>query len=60
MVKVPKGTQISHGKSNVKKWVLVMVGVIDGFIILLVFGGLGYYLVQRRRRRNVLASDNNT
>ncbi|KAJ6739672.1 hypothetical protein OIU74_004433 [Salix koriyanagi] len=61
MVKVPNGTQVSHGKSNVKKWVLVMVGVIDGLIILLVIGGLGYCLVQRRRRRrrNMLASDNN-
>ncbi|CAK7343642.1 unnamed protein product [Dovyalis caffra] len=59
MVKVPKGTHVSHGKSNVKKWVLVMVGVIDGLIILLVFGGLGYYLIQRRRK-TTLASDNNT
>ncbi|GMN40507.1 hypothetical protein TIFTF001_009727 [Ficus carica] len=50
MVKVPKGNRGVHGKSNVKKWVLILVGVVDGFIILLVLGGLGYYLVQKRRK----------
>ncbi|XP_059428205.1 G-type lectin S-receptor-like serine/threonine-protein kinase SD2-5 isoform X2 [Corylus avellana] len=52
MVKVPKGTRGSHGKSNVKKWVLIMVGVIDGLIILLVLGGLGYYSIQKRRENS--------
>ncbi|GFY95749.1 D-mannose binding lectin protein with Apple-like carbohydrate-binding domain-containing protein [Actinidia rufa] len=43
MVKVPKaGGQ--HGKSSgLKKWVLVVVGVVDGLIIVLVLG-LIYYL----------------
>ncbi|KAJ4841466.1 hypothetical protein Tsubulata_015687 [Turnera subulata] len=59
MVKVPKGTHLSHGKSGVKKWVLVMVGVVDSLIILLVFGGLGYYLIHRRRK-NRPPTDNNT
>lgn len=59
MVKVAKGTHGSHGKSNVKKWVFVLVGVIDGLIILLVFGGLGYNLIQKRRK-NMPATDNNT
>ncbi|KAL5550669.1 hypothetical protein UlMin_000845 [Ulmus minor] len=49
MVKVPKGTHLNHGKSDVKRWVLILVGVVDGFIILLVLGGLGYYLIQKRR-----------
>ncbi|XP_062167500.1 G-type lectin S-receptor-like serine/threonine-protein kinase SD2-5 [Alnus glutinosa] len=52
MVKVPKGTRGSHGKSNVKKWVLIMVGVVDGLIILLVLGGLGYYFIQKRRKNS--------
>lgn len=59
MVKVPKGTQRGHGKSNVKKWVLILVGVVDGLIILLVFGGLAYYLIQKRRKKS-LDSDNNS
>ncbi|KAF3447994.1 hypothetical protein FNV43_RR08702 [Rhamnella rubrinervis] len=50
MVKVPKGTHGGHGRSNVKKWVLILVVVVDGLIILLVLGGLGYYLVQKWRK----------
>ncbi|KAM1095109.1 hypothetical protein ACFX15_009655 [Malus domestica] len=53
MVKVPKGGHGGHGKSNLKKWVLILVGVVDGLIILLVFGGLGYYLVRKRRRHSL-------
>ncbi|KAJ0089081.1 hypothetical protein Patl1_31497 [Pistacia atlantica] len=61
MVKVPKGTQTSHGKSNLKKWVIILVGVVDGLIILLVFGGLTYYLVQKRRKKLLaIETDNNT
>ncbi|EXB42386.1 PAN domain-containing protein [Morus notabilis] len=59
MVKVPKGTHGVHEKSNVKKWVLILVGIVDGFIILLVLGGLGYYLV-RKRKRNLLDNGNDT
>ncbi|KAG6643525.1 uncharacterized protein LOC122275368 isoform X2 [Carya illinoinensis] len=59
MVKVPKGTSGNHGKTNVKKWVLAMVGVFDGLIILLVLGGLGYYYIQKRRK-NLQATDNHT
>ncbi|XP_050244093.1 PAN domain-containing protein At5g03700 isoform X2 [Quercus robur] len=58
MVKVPKGTHGRHGKSNVKKWVLVMVGVVDGLIIVLILGGFGYYFVQKRRK-NLLNTDRN-
>ncbi|KAL5740261.1 hypothetical protein ACOSQ2_029441 [Xanthoceras sorbifolium] len=60
MVKVPRGTQRSHGKSNLKKWVLILVGVVDGLIILLVFGGLAYYFIQKRRRKLLLATNNNS
>lgn len=53
MVKVPKGTHGGHGRPNLKKWVLILVGVVDGLIILLVLGGLGYYLVQKRRKHSL-------
>ncbi|XP_034693279.1 G-type lectin S-receptor-like serine/threonine-protein kinase SD2-5 [Vitis riparia] len=59
MVKVPKGSGGGHGRTkNVRKWVLVMVGVVDGLIILLVLGGLGYYIIRKRRKN--LATDNTT
>ncbi|KAG8377103.1 hypothetical protein BUALT_Bualt09G0133700 [Buddleja alternifolia] len=51
MVKVPKGINHGHGKnSGLKKWVIIVVGVVDGFIIFLVFGGLGYYVIWKRRK----------
>lgn len=54
MVKVPKGlSHGGHGRSNVKKWVLILVGVVDGVIILVLFGGLGYYLIRTRRRHSL-------
>ncbi|XP_050210754.1 EP1-like glycoprotein 3 [Mercurialis annua] len=59
MVKVPKGTRVGHGRSGLKKWILIMVGVIDGCVILLVLGGFGYYLI-RKRRKNARDSDNTT
>lgn len=59
MVKVPKGTHDNHGKPSVKKWVLIVVGVVDGLIIILVLGGLAYYLIQKRRK-NLSGTDNNT
>ncbi|KDP22796.1 hypothetical protein JCGZ_00383 [Jatropha curcas] len=59
MVKVPKGVHVGgHGKSGVKKWVLVMVGLIDGLVILLVLCGVGCYLIQKRRN-NISTTDNN-
>lgn len=59
MVKVAKGTHRGHGKRNLKKWVLILVGVVDGLIIVLVFGGLAYYLIRRRRKKS-LACDNSS
>ncbi|XP_044474261.1 G-type lectin S-receptor-like serine/threonine-protein kinase SD2-5 [Mangifera indica] len=60
MVKVQKGIHTSHGKSNLKKWVMILVGVVDGLIILLVFGGLAYYLIQKRRKKLLATGNNNT
>ncbi|KAL1321889.1 hypothetical protein AAHE18_14G158700 [Arachis hypogaea] len=51
MVKVPKGSGRNHEKhnnNNVKRWVLILVGVVDGVIILVIVGGFGYWLVKRR------------
>ncbi|XP_021291391.1 G-type lectin S-receptor-like serine/threonine-protein kinase SD2-5 isoform X2 [Herrania umbratica] len=59
MVKVPKGIHDSHSKPSVKKWVLIVVGVVDGLIIVLVLGGLAYYLIQKRRK-NSSGTENNT
>lgn len=60
MVKVPKGlSHGGHGKSNVKKWVLILVGVVDGVIILVLFGGLGCYLIRKRRRHSLPNGHNN-
>ncbi|KAK3017488.1 hypothetical protein RJ639_005992 [Escallonia herrerae] len=50
MVKVLKGSHGGHGKSSgLKKWVLIGVGVGDGLIIILVLGGVGYYVIHKRR-----------
>lgn len=60
MVKVVKGMDKRNGKSNVKKWVLVLVGFVDGLIILIVFAGFVYYLVRKRRRNLLLETDNSS
>ncbi|TYI91629.1 hypothetical protein E1A91_D02G006500v1 [Gossypium mustelinum] len=59
MVKVPKGTSYHHNNPSVKKWVLIVVGVVDGLIIILVLGGLVYYLVHKRRN-NLQGTNNDT
>ncbi|KAI3836650.1 hypothetical protein MKX03_034933 [Papaver bracteatum] len=54
-VKVPKGIVGSAGKNSVlKRWLLIMGGVVDVLIILLVMGGSGYYylVITKRRTRN--------
>ncbi|XP_038903590.1 EP1-like glycoprotein 3 [Benincasa hispida] len=50
MVKVPKGSALGRQKSGLKRWVLAVVGVVDGLVILAVSGGLGYYFIKRRRK----------
>ncbi|XAR68738.1 hypothetical protein NMG60_11000092 [Bertholletia excelsa] len=51
MVKVPKGPGGSHGKgSGLRKWVVVVVGVADGLVILLILGGVGFYVIRKRRK----------
>ncbi|KAA8517690.1 hypothetical protein F0562_015164 [Nyssa sinensis] len=58
MVKVPKGTSGGEKKSSgLRKWVLILVGVVDGLIIFLVLGAIGYYVIWRRRK-NSLDTDN--
>lgn len=50
MVKVPKGSGLGPQKSGLKRWVLAVVGVVDGLVIVGVCGGLGYYFINRRRK----------
>ncbi|XP_052175854.1 G-type lectin S-receptor-like serine/threonine-protein kinase At5g35370 isoform X2 [Diospyros lotus] len=51
MVKVPKGGGGDGGKSSgLRKWAVVAVGAADGLIIVLVLGGLGFYVVHKRRK----------
>ncbi|GER55744.1 curculin-like lectin family protein [Striga asiatica] len=53
MVKVPKGVVVHNGhdkNSGLKKWVIVVVGLVDGLIILIVLGGIGCYVILKRRR----------
>ncbi|CAL1378498.1 unnamed protein product [Linum trigynum] len=57
MVKVKKGRYGSgREKSGLKRWVLVVVGVVDGFVLLGIVGGVGYYYLVRRRRKNRAAA----
>ncbi|KAE8658385.1 transcription factor bHLH61-like [Hibiscus syriacus] len=54
MIKVPKGTRYDH---SVRTWVLIVVGVVDGLVIILILGGISYYLIQKRRK--LLGTNNN-
>ena len=49
MVKVPKGTIKNHERHNVKRWVLIVAGGVDGLIVLLLVGGFGYWLAIKGR-----------
>lgn len=60
MVKVPKGTDQDHGEhSHWKKWIPIVVGVVDGVVVLLVLGGIGYYVIRKRRKSCVDTGPNN-
>ncbi|KAL4272790.1 hypothetical protein GQ457_13G027050 [Hibiscus cannabinus] len=52
MVKVQKGSRYHQSKPSVKKWILIVVGVVDGLIIILVLGGLAYYFIHKRRNNS--------
>ncbi|KAH6757143.1 hypothetical protein C2S53_014783 [Perilla frutescens var. hirtella] len=55
MVKVGRGVNHGHGKnSGVKKWVIVVVVVVDGFVIFVVLGGVGYYIFWKRKKSLVV------
>ncbi|KZV40877.1 hypothetical protein F511_22816 [Dorcoceras hygrometricum] len=50
MAKVRKGTTDEHGKnSRLKKWMIILIVVVDGFILFAVLGGLGYCVIRKRR-----------
>ncbi|KAL5058307.1 hypothetical protein RYX36_029911 [Vicia faba] len=48
MVKVRKGIGRNHEMHDVKRWIFVVVGVFDGFIVMILVGGFGYWLFRRR------------
>ncbi|KAL2541422.1 D-mannose binding lectin protein with Apple-like carbohydrate-binding domain [Abeliophyllum distichum] len=53
MVKRPKGEDEGHGRhSGLQKWVIIVVGVVDGFIIFLVLGGVGYYVIRKKLKNS--------
>ncbi|XP_058739805.1 EP1-like glycoprotein 3 [Vicia villosa] len=49
MVKVRKGIGRNRETRDVKRWIFVVVGVFDGFIVMILVGGFGYWLFKRRR-----------
>lgn len=53
MVKIPKGVRLSDDKSNVRKWVVGLVGGIDGFVILLLLSGFAFYFIRKRRKSSL-------
>ncbi|KAL1199785.1 G-type lectin S-receptor-like serine/threonine-protein kinase [Cardamine amara subsp. amara] len=50
MVKIPKGVRLSDEKSNVRRWIVGLVGGIDGFVILLLLFGFAFYFIRKRRK----------
>lgn len=54
LVKVPKRVMNgNHKKSGLQKWALILIVVADGLVIFLVLGGLGYFMVWKRRKRSI-------
>ncbi|KNA22045.1 hypothetical protein SOVF_037670 [Spinacia oleracea] len=51
LVKVPKGRTGKLKKSGLRKWVLILILIADGIVLFLVLGGLGYFIVWRRKKR---------
>lgn len=51
MVKVPKEiARENENSSGLKNWVIVVVGMADGLVLVLVFGGVTYYIIHKRRQ----------
>ncbi|XP_075498939.1 PAN domain-containing protein At5g03700 [Primulina tabacum] len=58
MVKVGAGTRDGHGKnSRLKKWMVILIVVVDGFILFVVLGGLGYCVLRKRRKASRQANN---
>ncbi|KAL9227771.1 hypothetical protein vseg_003422 [Gypsophila vaccaria] len=60
LVKVSKASFGKQNKSGLRKWVLVLVVVVDGLVLCLVVGGLVYYLIWKRQKRSSDCSSNNS
>uniref|UniRef100_A0A7N0T6M8 Bulb-type lectin domain-containing protein n=1 Tax=Kalanchoe fedtschenkoi TaxID=63787 RepID=A0A7N0T6M8_KALFE len=57
LIKLKKGASRRNGSFwGLKKWALVLIGVVDGLVLVIVFGGFGYYVI-RKRRKNLAGSD---
>ncbi|KAK9723643.1 hypothetical protein RND81_05G015200 [Saponaria officinalis] len=52
LVKVSRASLGKQKKSGLRKWVLVLVVVVDGFILCVVVGGLAYFGIWWTRRRS--------
>ncbi|GAB2235958.1 hypothetical protein Drorol1_Dr00026403 [Drosera rotundifolia] len=50
MVKMPKGTGGVYPRTHLRKWVVNLVIVADIAIFALVLGGVGYYMIWKRRK----------
>ncbi|KAJ8426045.1 hypothetical protein Cgig2_017622 [Carnegiea gigantea] len=53
LVKVPKRVMTgNHKKSGLQNWALILIVVADGLVIFRVLGGLGCFMVWKRRKRS--------
>ncbi|KAL9268063.1 hypothetical protein AKJ16_DCAP16798 [Drosera capensis] len=50
MIKVPKGSSGVYAKTHLSKWVVNLIIVADVGILVLVLGGMGYYMIWKRRK----------
>ncbi|CAM8967897.1 unnamed protein product [Rhodiola kirilowii] len=60
LIKLRKGDRRPNGSFlGLKKWALILIGVVDALILAMVFGGFGYYLI-RKRQKNLIRTDART